>query len=58
MKIASVKPTTLSYQLENLVEGNEYMIHVIAENDEGQSAPVETAEAIRPEREPSKWHNS
>ncbi len=39
-RLAVVDPLTTSYTLNNLLEGNEYTIRVIARNREGDSFPL------------------
>ena len=42
-----VKPAELAFTLMKLIEGNEYYIRVIAENEIGQSQPAELPEPVK-----------
>lgn len=47
-KMASVDGVTLDYQATNLLIGNSYHFRVTAENEVGQSEPLETSAAVVP----------
>lgn len=47
-KLATVDGVTLDYRATNLIEGNQYHFRVIAENDVGQSEPLETSATVVP----------
>lgn len=47
-KLATLDGVTLDYRATNLVEGNSYHFRVIAENEVGQSEPLETTTAVVP----------
>ena len=42
-----VKPAELEFTVAKLIEGNEYFIRVIAENEIGQSEPCELKEPVK-----------
>lgn len=52
IKVDTVRPNINTYCIQNLLEGNEYVFRVFAENAEGRSEPLETKEAITPGRPP------
>ena len=45
--VEKVHPTITSYCVQNQLEGNEYLFRVIAENEEGQSEPLQLSETVR-----------
>ena len=45
--VEKVRPTITSYCVQNLLEGNEYLFRVIAENEEGQSEPLQLSDTVR-----------
>ena len=57
MKAGSVPKDTTTFTCTNLLEGNEYIFRVVAVNDEGESAPLESKESVKPQKEISKWTN-
>lgn len=52
LRVDAVKPGITSYCIQNLVEGNEYLFRVYAENEEGSSEPLMSVEGVIPYREP------
>ena len=50
IKVDAVKPTITSYCVQNLLEGNEYMFRVMAENEEGLSEPLKSTHSVTPHR--------
>ncbi|KAH9498302.1 hypothetical protein Btru_006487 [Bulinus truncatus] len=50
IKVDTVKPNINSYCIQNLLEGNEYVFRIFAENQEGRSDPLETKQAVIPGR--------
>ena len=57
MKAGTVPKDTTTFTCSNLLEGNEYIFRVVAVNDEGESAPLESKELVKPQKEISKWTN-
>jgi hypothetical protein len=53
IKVDIVKPTDLEYTIHNLIEGNEYLFRVYAENCEGISTPIES-KAVLARRKPGQ----
>lgn len=47
-KLATLDGVTLDYQATSLVESNSYHFRVIAENEVGQSEPLETSTPVVP----------
>ena len=45
--VEKVQPSITSYCIQNLLEGNEYLFRVLAENDEGMSEPLQLSESVR-----------
>jgi titin len=52
LRVDAIKPSISSYCIQNLVEGNEYLFRVYAENKEGSSEPLVSVEGVIPHREP------
>ena len=48
--VDNVKPSITSYCVQNLLEGNEYLFRVYAENTEGLSKAMESSEIAVPKR--------
>lgn len=46
LHVDNVKPNIRSYCIQNLVEGKEYLFRVLAQNDEGLSEPLQSADAV------------
>lgn len=53
-KAGEVDSNTLTYRVNDLVEGTEYYFRVIAVNAEGESPPLETSDATVPRKEIGK----
>lgn len=50
MKVQKLDSETLTLTIDNLIEGNEYLFRIFAENPEGRSQPLEMDEAVLPRR--------
>jgi len=56
IKAGTVLPDKTTFTAARLIEDNEYVFRVIAENAEGQSKPLES-EVVKPTKGNSKWHH-
>lgn len=54
-KAGSVNGNTTTFTALDLIEGTEYLFHVIAVNDQGQSPPLEAEAAIKPMKKMSEY---
>ena len=54
-KVATLDGVTLDYKATGLVEGNNYHFRVTAENEVGQSEPLETSAAVVPKSPFGRW---
>lgn len=57
IKVDTIKPNLTSCCVQNLLEGNEYVFRVFAENMEGRSIPLDTKEPVTPGRPPGSSFN-
>lgn len=55
MKTATVGPDVHKHTVKDLIEGSEYFFRVTAINAEGHSQPLESKDAVKPQRELSKY---
>ena len=55
IKVEKTKPNITSFCVQNLLEGNEYLFRVFAENEEGLSVPLESIQSVIPHRPPGCW---
>ncbi|KAJ8319884.1 hypothetical protein KUTeg_001471 [Tegillarca granosa] len=51
-QVGTTRPNDCSLTVDRLMEGNDYMFRVFAENEEGKSPALETSDVVTPRRAP------